>query len=78
MELDCLDCGVCCFFGVENAGVENGSILVGDDGWCVRHNKKNHKCEIYEKRTANCVNFKKGGRDCLRIRKYYKIETEDE
>lgn len=77
-ELNCLECGICCFFGLENIGVRCNGILVGEDGWCVYHDKETKKCGIYETRPDNCKNLKKGGRDCLRIRKYYKIETENE
>ena len=68
-KLDCLKCGVCCFFGEKNANKKIGGencIIVGTDGWCVHHDVETHKCKIYEKRPDNCRNFEKGGKDCLK------------
>ena len=66
--VNCLDCGICCYFGLKNAGVRCNGIIVGADGWCIYHNKETCECRIYENRPQNCKNLKKGGRDCLRKR----------
>lgn len=71
-DLNCLDCGLCCFFTKQNAGRKAAGIEVGEDGWCIFYDKEGDKCSIYNIRPQTCKNFEIGGEICLKTRENFK------
>lgn len=71
-DLNCLECGLCCFFTKQNAGRKAAGIEVGEDGWCIFYDKESGKCSIYETRPQTCKNFVIGCDLCLWIRENFK------
>ena len=71
-KLDCLKCGVCCYFPYANkkiiAKLIARGIVVGEDGWCIYYDKIK-KCTIHNKRPFVCENYIAGSPNCLRMRK---------
>jgi len=76
-KLDCLNCGVCCYFPELRGKNPINSIIVGEDGWCIYYDKE-EKCTIYDKRPICCRQYISGGSDCIKKRERYlhKIEKE--
>lgn len=66
-ELNCLQCGMCCFLGKRNAGKKHCGIETDENGWCVFY--KENKCSIYENRPQICKDVQVGGEFCLRMRR---------
>ena len=74
--VDCLECGLCCYFCEESAGKNLDGIIIGEDGWCIYFDKKD-KCTIYENKPKVCDDFEMGGDGCLltiKIRKQQEIK----
>jgi len=69
-KLDCLSCGVCCYFPDFVGKKPFRGVEIGEDGWCV-HYDKDKKCTKYNKRPIQCVNLVSGGEDCLMLREKY-------
>ena len=61
---DCLSCGACCFFGKYNAGKKWEGLEVGENGWCIHHDKEK-KCTIHEERPQVCRDFDIGCEECV-------------
>ncbi len=61
--LDCLSCGVCCYFPNE-IGKSFKGITVGEDGWCIYYDKEK-KCTIHDKKPLVCIEFVAGSPHCL-------------
>lgn len=68
-DLNCLECGACCYLGKRFANKTRNGITLDNEGWCIHHDKDNG-CRIYEDRPEICRRFKKGGVTCHRMRKY--------
>lgn len=76
-KLDCLSCGVCCYFPRFVGVTFNKKITIGEDGWCIHYDKEK-KCTVHKHKPIGCKKYVSGGKDCIEKRELYlgKVEKE--